>query len=264
MASDAIHPTKVCGKCAAEKPRTVEFFHFCNGYPRPYCRPCWNEREKEYFWANREKKRQVAKRRWARADKALAKEKLTEGRQANPNKVRAAEVRRLERIKASPAEKAKRAAAMRRQRAADPERHRAARRANYERPEVAAKSRAATKRWREENQEYVREKERDYREANPEKIIANAEKRRARLMAAEGEFTGHDVIALIKAHGRICFYCGDRLKKFQVDHFIPLSRGGTNWPSNLVIACRPCNLSKAAKMPWEWMPQRFSEGQSPR
>jgi len=29
-----------------------------------------------------------------------------------------------------------------------------------------------------------------------------------------------------------------------VDHVIPLSRGGSDHPSNMVVACRPCNLKK--------------------
>jgi hypothetical protein len=29
-----------------------------------------------------------------------------------------------------------------------------------------------------------------------------------------------------------------------VDHVIPLSWGGTNHPSNLVVACSPCNMKK--------------------
>jgi 5-methylcytosine-specific restriction endonuclease McrA len=29
-----------------------------------------------------------------------------------------------------------------------------------------------------------------------------------------------------------------------VDHVVPLARGGTDHPSNLVVACRPCNMKK--------------------
>lgn len=39
-------------------------------------------------------------------------------------------------------------------------------------------------------------------------------------------------------------YNGDDIAT--VDHVIPISRGGTDLPSNLVVACRPCNLRKGS------------------
>jgi 5-methylcytosine-specific restriction endonuclease McrA len=33
---------------------------------------------------------------------------------------------------------------------------------------------------------------------------------------------------------------------------VPLSRGGSNGPENIVIACPTCNLAKKDKMPHEW------------
>lgn len=39
---------------------------------------------------------------------------------------------------------------------------------------------------------------------------------------------------------------------FHIDHRIPLSRGGAHDPSNIVLACASCNLSKHDKMPWEF------------
>jgi 5-methylcytosine-specific restriction endonuclease McrA len=39
---------------------------------------------------------------------------------------------------------------------------------------------------------------------------------------------------------------------YHVDHVVPLVRGGSDDPSNLVIACVPCNLSKGDKLPHEW------------
>lgn len=262
MAGEAIGLTKTCSKCGETKPRTPEFFHYCNGYPRPRCRPCWNEWETEYFWANREKKRESAKKKWAKTDKRAARRKVNEWKAANPEKAKDIELRRLERIKSCPELRAKEAAKVRRWRAANADNVRAKKRKRYsENPE---RHRSYTREWRERNRETVRARDRAYKAAHPEKSIADAEARRVRMLGAEGSFTGHDVIALIKAHGRVCFYCRVKLKRYQVDHFIPLSKGGTNWPSNLVISCGPCNQRKAAKLPWEWQPNRFKEGQPPR
>jgi hypothetical protein len=49
-----------------------------------------------------------------------------------------------------------------------------------------------------------------------------------------------------------CQYCGAVNEPLQCDHVFPVSRGGSNDESNLVTACKPCNLSKHAKTPEEW------------
>lgn len=49
----------------------------------------------------------------------------------------------------------------------------------------------------------------------------------------------------------ICGYCGQRFHRNELtrDHVIPRSRGGSdNW-SNVVTACRACNVRKAARTP---------------
>lgn len=48
-----------------------------------------------------------------------------------------------------------------------------------------------------------------------------------------------------------CEYCG--AKATHVDHVYPVSRGGSNDLDNLVAACAPCNMSKGAKTPEEWL-----------
>ena len=51
-----------------------------------------------------------------------------------------------------------------------------------------------------------------------------------------------------------CAYCGRKLKPRQQtrDHVIPVSRGGSNDPSNIVIACESCNNFKDNRTPQEW------------
>ena len=48
-----------------------------------------------------------------------------------------------------------------------------------------------------------------------------------------------------------CQYCGTSNQPLTVDHVIPKSRGGkTNW-TNIVVACKNCNLRKGNRTPFE-------------
>lgn len=58
---------------------------------------------------------------------------------------------------------------------------------------------------------------------------------------------------ILTREGRLCTYCGDTDGPFDLDHIFPVSRGGTNDPSNLTLACVRCNRSKGAKTLREWM-----------
>ncbi len=72
-------------------------------------------------------------------------------------------------------------------------------------------------------------------------------------VAAPGRYTVADVARQYEAQRGLCFWCGEAVgAKYHVDHVIPLSRGGTHYPDNIVIACPPCNLSKNDKLPGEW------------
>lgn len=99
-----------------------------------------------------------------------------------------------------------------------------------------------------------------------ETFIANSSKRRAKLKEIPGSYTKNDLLIIFQKQEGACLYCdanvGRRGKRWHADHFIPLSRGGTNYPENIVIACADCNLSKHAKMPWEFMPEKFSPPQA--
>ena len=53
----------------------------------------------------------------------------------------------------------------------------------------------------------------------------------------------------------VCRYCGvngEKSVKWCVDHVVPLSRGGSNEPENLVACCFPCNSSKSDRLVSEW------------
>lgn len=46
-----------------------------------------------------------------------------------------------------------------------------------------------------------------------------------------------------------CLYCGSRQRMdlMDIDHKVPLARGGSNQRNNLQLLCRTCNLRKGAR-----------------
>lgn len=103
------------------------------------------------------------------------------------------------------------------------------------------------------NKEKERAQQAQYFKNNPDQFRADRAKRRALVRNAEGTYTAADIKAIYEKQEGNCYWCGKHVgKEYHVDHFMPLSKGGSNWPDNLVIACPQCNLSKGAKLPDEW------------
>lgn len=132
--------------------------------------------------------------------------------------------------------------------------------------------------WRKNNQERVKRNRQEYRAKNRELIVAKdrqyylknssriienvrlwrknnpikkkiqSETRRARERLAEGTFEESDVLYLYEKQNGLCIYCGENLStSLTIDHIIPLSRNGSNWPSNIQLLCFSCNASKGDK-----------------
>lgn len=65
--------------------------------------------------------------------------------------------------------------------------------------------------------------------------------------------TGRELLAWKQTQAKVCHWCGKKCaKRFHVDHYIPLSKGGLHVVENLVIACMTCNLEKHAKDPFDF------------
>jgi len=67
-----------------------------------------------------------------------------------------------------------------------------------------------------------------------------------RMPPREVKFTRRNIY---KRDKNICQYCGKKFKteNLNIDHIIPLSRGGKNTWSNVVCSCISCNLRKGNK-----------------
>jgi 5-methylcytosine-specific restriction endonuclease McrA len=118
-----------------------------------------------------------------------------------------------------------------------------------------------------ENIEKARQRSRQWQIENPDRVRVNIENRRARLANAPGFYSEQDVIEMLNRQGRKCHYCGCDVSsgKHTVDHSIPISRGGSNWPENLVVSCARCNAIKGVKTPpefYEYLIKRSQKWQS--
>jgi len=104
--------------------------------------------------------------------------------------------------------------------------------------------------WRNNNPERWKELKRKDYEAHPETAKRSHIKRKHSVRAA-GEFPPHDVIKHRMGLLRGCCYCGKQ-GDLTLEHVVPLSKGGTNEPVNLLGACWKCNVSKNNKNWLEW------------
>jgi 5-methylcytosine-specific restriction endonuclease McrA len=122
--------------------------------------------------------------------------------------------------------------------------------------------RAAQKKWWWDNREREIQRSLEYQRQNPERVreikrryeqtergqlarVLNLWRRRARIKNAPGTASIDDVKARWDFYGRLCYLCGATAT--EIDHVIPIARGGSNWPSNLRPACGPCNRKKSMK-----------------
>ncbi|MBS1722532.1 MAG: HNH endonuclease [Armatimonadetes bacterium] len=111
--------------------------------------------------------------------------------------------------------------------------------------------------WCQANPEARRAIARRWAQRNKDKINAKTHNYRARKQGAEGSHTDAELVAILEQQGYLCYWCDLCIEeKYEADHYIPLSRGGTNYSSNIVMSCRRCNASKADLLPDEFVEKR--------
>jgi 5-methylcytosine-specific restriction endonuclease McrA len=132
----------------------------------------------------------------------------------------------------------------------DPEKHlECARRWYWNHREQAL---AAEKKWRDEHKEAFAKMVGDWGKENPDSRNAITQNYRARKRGLVGVHTSVDINTILEAQNHHCYYCGEPLESYHVDHKQPVTRGGSNWPDNLCCTCAHCNHSKANKTEAEY------------
>jgi 5-methylcytosine-specific restriction endonuclease McrA len=185
----------------------------------------WQAKNQEYLRAYRDankEKRAETSRQWAKANPQRVVAHTQRWQEANPEKVLAYRAANTSKTAA---------------------RNKAWKRAN---PEMV---RANVRKWHAAHPDVVKA----WRKANPEAWRAQVQARKARVANAEGRHTGEELKALLKQQNWRCGYCQRSIRtKYSVDHIQPLSRGGSNWITNIQLLCQSCNSAKQDADPLDY------------
>lgn len=144
------------------------------------------------------------------------------------------------------------------------------------RPDERARNRDRYQKERARRQEYARsaywndpehgrERSREYRKNNPHRRREFNDLRSERMRSnpgfvpfSHGEWERHK-----RLFGGECAYCHRPSEILEMDHVIPLSRGGRHALANIVPACPSCNRTKSSLLLVEWRARSMRGGDSP-
>jgi hypothetical protein len=211
---------KQCSICKEKFPATTEYFyaHKTSGDGlQTRCKSCYKKIALKYTKDNPEK----------------VKESKEKYRKENPEKVREG---------------------YRRYRLKHPEKIRENnKRARKKNP---VKKREAEKRYRERHPEKGYKRRKKWGLENPERLLVYSRTRRAKKKNAAGSHTNDELLVLYRFQHEQCCWCGEwmgnkftdthlsHFERFTEDHIKLLSREGSDYIYNIVLACWRCNSSR--------------------
>lgn len=129
-------------------------------------------------------------------------------------------------------------------------------------PEGSRKQRERNARFRAKNPGRNQFLTKLWQKRNPDKLANLQSRRYARKKNAEGGHTTQEWLDLCQKHQFLCAYCGHAGLKLSRDHIISLSCGGSDYITNILPSCRPCNSAKGNRVDISdldlWIKQRRS------
>lgn len=121
-------------------------------------------------------------------------------------------------------------------------------------PEITRKKLEAQK----NNREKANKRNRKYQATERGKIVkARASRLRysRKKNVHQAGYQPEQITALKAKFNSCCAYCG-KVTSTELDHFIPVVKGGSDCLSNYIPICRRCNSSKSGSDPMEWYKQQ--------
>lgn len=106
------------------------------------------------------------------------------------------------------------------------------------------------------NKDKIKNYNEKYYAENTEKVKDISKKaahtRRARIKNAPATLTKKDWEDSKSFFNSSCAYCGKKILRFHQEHVIPVSKGGGYVRQNIIPACKECNLSKHTNNMEKW------------
>ena len=102
--------------------------------------------------------------------------------------------------------------------------------------------------WRDKNIEYDKKRKAKWSSENLNKRRMSFHKRNIKIKENIFYISEKEIKKILNS---ACFYCSS-YDNIQVDHVVPVSKGGRHSVGNIVAACRSCNASKCDKYLIEW------------
>lgn len=98
------------------------------------------------------------------------------------------------------------------------------------------------------------EYQREHHRRKPWLGIARKHKRKAMMLSRDDGSVTQKVLRELMRRTKACPYCGQSLEeqRIEIDHIIPLSKGGMHTRKNIVACCWECNQKKRNKDFYEW------------
>jgi len=114
------------------------------------------------------------------------------------------------------------------------------------------------KKWNETHPDYMPRYLRKWIRDHPEQVKQFAHRYRAHKEGNGGSYTIEELDSVFESQEGFCYLCGELLYGKlddlpEVEHKIPISRGGTNDISNIGLAHMRCNRRKHAKTDKEFL-----------
>lgn len=135
--------------------------------------------------------------------------------------------------------------------------------ANYRREHLEER-RQNDREYGRQHREEARQRLSSWRARNSEKVLLLHQRRRTNKRRLPTTLTVRQWNNALNYFNGCCAYCGKQRDFWNVlhaDHFVPLSSPnceGTT-PTNIIPACKSCNLSKHAQQPEVWLERRFGK-----